>query len=156
MGDQHQIKGYRMILKKLGNTQVNIPAIGQGTTGSGSYLNFNPDLVKRRIEVLTYGIDIGMSWLDTADLYGGGLAEEIVGKIIKGRRDKVFVASKFNPKENTYNSVISSVESSLKRMGTDYLDLYQLHWPNPVLPISEIMKALTMLVDQRQDQIHWG
>ena len=88
-----------------------------------------------------------MGWLDTADLYGGGLAEEIVGKVIKGRRDKVFVASKFNPKENPVDSVISSVEKTLRRMGTDYLDLYQLHWPNPLLSMSEIMKALTMLVD---------
>lgn len=137
-----------MIYKKLGHTQVEIPAIGQGTTGSGSYLNFNPERVKRRMEVLRYGIDLGMTYLDTAELYGGGLAEEIVGKVIKGRRNEVFVASKFNPQKDVFKSVVHSVEGSLKRLRTDYVDLYQIHWPNPFIPISETMEALLILVDQ--------
>lgn len=137
-----------MLYKELGNTHVDIPAVGQGTTGTGNYLNFNPEQVKKRMEVLRYGIDLGMAYLDTADLYGGGLAEEIVGEVIEDKRDRIFVASKFNPKTNVYNSVVNSVEGSLKRMRTDYIDLYQIHWPNPLIPISETMKALSMLVDQ--------
>jgi len=137
-----------MIYKKLGNKQVEIPAIGQGTTGAGSYSNFNPETVKKRIQVLSHGIDLGMAYLDTAELYGGGLGEEIVGEVIKGRRDKIFVASKFNPKTNVFDSVVNSVEGSLKRMRTNYIDLYQIHWPNPLIPISETMKALSILVDQ--------
>jgi len=137
-----------MLYKKLGNTQVEISAVGQGTTGVGSYSNFNPKEIKKRIEVLRYGIDLGMAYLDTADLYGGGLAEEIVGEVIRGMRGKVFVASKFNPRTKVFDSVVASVEGSLKRMRTDYIDLYQIHWPNPLVPISETMEALSMLVDQ--------
>jgi len=137
-----------MLYKKLGNTEVEIPAIGQGTTGSGSYSNFNPEEVEKRIEVLTCGIDLGMTYLDTAELYGGGLAEEVVGEVIKGRRDKVFVASKFNPKNNVFESVVDSIEGSLKRLRTDYIDLYQIHWPNPLIPILDTMEALSTLVDQ--------
>lgn len=137
-----------MIYKKLGNTQVEIPAIGQGTTGTGGYLNFNSDKVKKRIQVLRYGIDLGMAYLDTAEMYGGGLSEEIVGEVIKGKRDKVFIASKFNPRTNIFDSLVNSVEGSLKRMRTDYIDLYQIHWPNPLIPISETMKVLSILVGQ--------
>lgn len=137
-----------MLQKKLGNTGVDIPAIGQGTTGAGSYSNYDTEKVKRRIDVLRHGIDLGMTYLDTADLYGGGLAEEIVGEIIKKQRDRIFVASKFNPKTNVFSSISSSLEGSLKRMGTDYIDLYQLHWPNPLLPVSEIMNALAKLAEQ--------
>jgi diketogulonate reductase-like aldo/keto reductase len=137
-----------MIFKKLGNKQIEIPAIGQGTTGIGSYQNFNPEGVKKRIEVLKYGIDLGMAYLDTADLYGGGFSEETVGQVIKGIRDKVFIASKFNPMANVPGNVKNSIDGSLKRLGTDYIDLYQIHWPNPLIPISDIMEALSILVGQ--------
>ena len=137
-----------MIYKQLGNTQIEIPAIGQGTTGIGSYQNFNPEDVKKRIQVLKYGIDLGMAYLDTADLYGGGFSEETVGEVIKGIRHKVFLASKFNPGTSVFDSVINSIEGSLKRLGTDYIDLYQIHWPNPLIAISEIMEALSILVGQ--------
>jgi diketogulonate reductase-like aldo/keto reductase len=137
-----------MIFKKLGNTQISIPAIGQGTTGIGSYQNFNPENVKTRIEVLKYGVDLGMTYLDTADLYGGGFSEETLGKVIKGIREKVFIASKFNPRADVKGSIKNSIEGSLKRLGTDYIDLYQVHWPNPLLPIPEIMGALSLLVGQ--------
>jgi diketogulonate reductase-like aldo/keto reductase len=89
-----------------------------------------------------------MAYLDTADLYGGGFSEETVGKVIKGIRDKVFIASKFNPRTDVPSSVKNSINGSLKRLGTDYIDLYQLHWPNPLLPISEMMGALSLLVNQ--------
>ena len=137
-----------MLYKNLGNTRVKIPAIGQGTTGTGGYLNFDPEKVKKRIQVLKHGIDLGMVYLDTAELYGGGLSEETVGEVIQGIRDKVFVASKFNPRTNVFDSVVNSVEGSLKRLGTDYIDLYQIHWPNPLIPISETMEALSTLVGQ--------
>ena len=137
-----------MLYKELGHTGIKVPAIGQGTTGTGSYLNFDPAKVKERMEVLRYGIELGMNYLDTADLYGGGLSEEVVGEVIKGRRHKVFLASKFNPKANVFDSVINSVEGSLKRMKTDFIDLCQIHWPNPLLPLSEIMNALVKLIDQ--------
>jgi len=137
-----------MLCKRLGRTRVEIPAIVQGTSGAGSYSSYEAQRVRERIEVLKYGIDLGMTYLDTGDRYGGGLAEEIVGEVIKGRRHDIFVASKFNPRENVFSSVMSSVDGSLKRMHTDYIDLYQVHWPNPLLPLPEIMRALAALVEQ--------
>jgi diketogulonate reductase-like aldo/keto reductase len=137
-----------MIYKIIGNSKYEIPAIGQGTTGIGNYQNFNPEDVHKRMQVLRYGIDLGMAYLDTADLYGGGFSEETVGKIIMSIRDKVFIASKFNPGIDVFNSVVHSLEGSLKRLGTDYIDLYQIHWPNPLLPISAIMDVLSFLVKQ--------
>lgn len=135
-----------MIYKYLGNTGIRIPAIVQGTTGIGSYDNFNPDSVKERIKVLKTGIDLGLNFIDTAELYGGGFAEEVVGQTIRGIRENIFLASKFNPKKDVYKSVIDSVENSLRRLNTDYIDLYQIHWPNPSIPIEEVMNALYKLV----------
>ncbi len=136
-----------MIYKYIGNTGVKIPAIAQGTTGIGSYGRFNPDTVKERITVLKNGIDLGLTFLDTAELYGGGFVEEIVGEVITGIRDKIFLATKFNPKEHEAGSVFNSIENSLRRLKTDYIDLYQIHWPNPKIPIDEIMKALFKLTE---------
>ncbi|MFA4917245.1 MAG: aldo/keto reductase [Syntrophales bacterium] len=137
-----------MIFKTLGNTGVKIPAIAQGTTGIGNYANFDPDLVSKRIDVLKYGIDLGINFIDTAELYGGGFVEETLGKVLNGMRDKIFLASKFNPKEDVSESIPASLENSLKRLRTDHLDLYQIHWPNPSVPIDKIMQALSKIVEQ--------
>ncbi|MBW2334258.1 MAG: aldo/keto reductase [Deltaproteobacteria bacterium] len=133
---------------KLGNTNVEIPVVGQGTTGAGSKAIATPESIKKRIDVLRYGIDLGMNLLDTADSYEDEHTEEIVGQIVHGIRDKVFVCTKFEPKNNSYNGIIQSIEESLKRLKTDYIDLYQVHWPNPSIPIYETMSALTRLVEQ--------
>ncbi len=89
-----------------------------------------------------------MNFIDTAEMYGGGHAEELVGKALSGIRHKVFVASKFNPENNSYDRVIRAAEGSLKRLRTDYLDLYQLHWPNPHVKIEETLDAMRELVRQ--------
>ena len=137
-----------MIYKRLGNTEIEIPAIGQGTTGVGSYQKFDAGNIAKRMDVWKHGMELGMTYLDTADLYGGGLSEETVGKLIKGIRDRVFIGSKFNPGEKVRESITASIEGSLKRLGTDYIDLYQLHWPNPFLSLAEIMETLSGLVRQ--------
>lgn len=137
-----------MIYKKLGNTNTQISAIGLGTTGSGSYLNKDMQKTKQRIKLYRYGIDLGINYFDTAELYGGGYAEEVLGEAVKGVRDKVFIASKFNPGNSSFNDVLESVEGSLRRLKVDCIDLCQIHWPNPLIPISETMRALEDLVDQ--------
>lgn len=137
-----------MIRKILGNTGISVPAIIQGASGMGSYSNTDPEKVKKRIEAIKYGLELGMNYLDTADLYGGGFSEEIVAKIIRGKRHEIFLATKFNPGSDVAGSIFRSIEGSLKRLQTDYVDLYQLHWPNPLLSLSEIMNALDRLVDQ--------
>jgi len=135
-----------MIFKYLGNTGVKVSAIAQGTTGIGSYQYNNPDVVKERAAVLKCGIEAGLNFIDTAELYGGGFVEEIVGEVITGIRNKIFLASKFNPKEHETESVVHSLENSLRRLKTDYIDLYQIHWPNPSVPIDTTMQTLDKLM----------
>ena len=137
-----------MLYKNLGNTEIKIPAIAQGASRIGSYSNFNPDEVNERIKAIRYGIDIGMNFIDNAELYGGGFAEEVVGRVIEGVREKVFLATKFNPRENVSESLTSSIENSLRRLKTDYIDLYQIHWPNPAISLEQTMLALSRLIEE--------
>jgi diketogulonate reductase-like aldo/keto reductase len=86
-----------------------------------------------------------MTFIDTAEVYGDGNSELLVGRALSGRREKVFLATKFSPENSSYKKVITSLENSLCRLKTDYIDLYQAHWPNPSIPIEETMGALAKL-----------
>jgi diketogulonate reductase-like aldo/keto reductase len=79
-------------------------------------------------------------------MYGAGHSEEVVARALEGRRDEVFVASKVSPRHFAYDDVLAAAKRSLKRLGLKQMDLYQLHWPNPNIPISETMKAMEKLV----------
>ncbi len=137
-----------MRYKQLGKRDTQIPAIGQGCMGVGGYLfsGFRQD--NAQIQALKLGIELGMTFLDTAEGYGDGHSEELVAKAIEGIRAKVFIASKFSPEHNGYEDVLKSAEQSLRRLGTDYIDLYQLHWPTPTVHISETMRALGLLLKE--------
>ena len=95
---------------RLGSTSVELPVIGQGTTQTGSYGEMSGEKDRQRVEVLRWGVELGMNFIDTAQLYGGGHAEEVVGAAIKGIRDRVFLASKFNPENSTYQGVMRAAE----------------------------------------------
>lgn len=103
---------------------------------------------KNQIEALRYGIEQGMTLIDTAEVYGAGHSEELVGKAIEGCRSDVIVATKFSPENNGYKNVLSAAERSLRRLNTDYIDIYQIHWPNPSIPLEETLRAMELLVDQ--------
>jgi diketogulonate reductase-like aldo/keto reductase len=120
--------------------------IGQGCWGIGG--EFDKDLSTAAVHsgVLRAGIDAGMSFLDTAEVYAAGFSEELVGLAIRGRRSETFVASKFSPENSHFEQVIAAAERSLRRLGTDYLDLYQVHWPNPAVPLEETIGAMNKLV----------
>jgi diketogulonate reductase-like aldo/keto reductase len=136
-----------MQYKNLGSTNLKISAIGQGATHVGSYAWYDEDKAKERIRGWRMGIEMGMNFIDTADLYGGGLSEELVGQAIKGVREKVVLATKFNPpSDDTSTAVLAAAEGSLNRLGTDYIDLYQVHFPNPSIPIEPMAAALTQLI----------
>src|SRR3990172_409849 len=109
-----------MIYKYLGNTSCKISVVGQGATGAGSHAVTSWDLINQRVDTLRYGIDLGMTFIDTAESYEGGHSEEIVGRAINGIRDKVFIASKFSPRNNSYDGVLKAIDRSLKRLKTDY------------------------------------
>jgi len=137
-----------MIYKKLGNTRVTVSAIGQGTIGAGSHASTTPERIRDRIAVIHTGVEEGITFLDTAEDYEDGHAEEVLGKALKGIRDKVFISSKFKPENNTFTGVLKAAEMSLKRLQTEWIDLYQIHWPNPQVPLSETIEGMLKLVEQ--------
>ena len=107
----------------FGPTRRDVPVDGQGTW----YI----DSAQRSaaIAALRRGLDLGMTHIDTAEMYGDGAAEQIVGEAIAGRRDEVFLVSKVVPQHASRSGTIAACEKSLARLKTDYLDCYLLHWP---------------------------
>lgn len=126
------VLGTHMGRKELGATGVMLPEIGLGTWQ-----------YEGGVEPLRTGINLGATFIDTAEAYG---TEEVVGEAIKGIRASVFLATKVSPIHFRYGDVIRSCEQSLRRLGTDYIDLYQLHWPNYTVAIEETMAAMEELV----------
>lgn len=117
-----------------------LPVLGLGTWGMGEARGRDPDMVA----ALRLGLDLGMALIDTAEMYGEGGAEEIVGKAIAGRRDNVFLVSKVYPHNATRPGTVAACERSLKRLGTDRLDLYLLHWRGEV-PLAETLQGFAAL-----------
>jgi diketogulonate reductase-like aldo/keto reductase len=122
-----------MKLKQLGATGVQVPELAIGTWQ-----------YRGGVEPLQAGIELGASFIDTAELYG---TEPVVGQAIRGIRDRIVLASKVSPRHFRRHDVIKAAECSLKQLNTDYLDLYQLHWPNYTVPIGETMVAMERLVE---------
>ena len=108
--------------RPFGSTEREVAMIGQGTW------NIEQADSGRAIGALRRGLDLGMTHIDTAEMYGSGAAEELVGKAIAGRRDEVFLVSKVLPHNASRNGTIAACERSLKRLRTDRLDCYLLHW----------------------------
>lgn len=117
-----------------------VPVIGQGTWHMGE----RHDLRSAEIRALCQGIELGMNLIDTAEMYADGVAEEIVGEAIVGQRDKVFVVSKVYPHNASRKGIPAACERSLKRLKTDYIDLYLLHWPGSY-PLEETVEAFERL-----------
>ena len=135
-----------MFKRKFGWTKIDIAVIGQGTwmiEGTN-----HRDTYNLAIESLQLGLDLGMNHIDTAEMYGNGMVEEIVGRAIAGRRDEVFLVSKVLPSNASYYDTLRACERSLKRLKTDWLDMYLLHWPSTNHPIYETMRAMETLVKE--------
>lgn len=125
-----------------------VSSLGMGTWGiGGGYWTPDYSMDREWVETLKTGIELGMTLIDTAEMYGGGHAEEIVGIAIKGfNREDLFIVSKVWPTNASYENVLKSAIASSKRLGT-YIDLYLLHWPSDAAPICETIKAFEKLVD---------
>ena len=158
--------------KKLGNSDVSASVITFGAWAIGGWMWGGSDR-KEAINAIKASYDVGITSIDTAPAYGQGLSEEIVGEAIKGiDRSKVQILTKYglrwDTKEGEFyfktvdnngneidmhklaskESIIKEVEVSLKRLNTDYIDLYQIHWADPTTPISETMEAIQLLIGQ--------
>ncbi|HXK04626.1 MAG TPA: aldo/keto reductase [Verrucomicrobiae bacterium] len=130
-----------MQTRKFGWTGVEVPVIGQGTW----QIEGSREQERRAIETLRLGLDLGMTHIDTAEMYGNGRAEDLVAQAIAGRREKVFLASKVLPQNASYAGTLAACEHSLQRLGVARLDLYMLHWAGNH-PIGETMRAMEKLV----------
>lgn len=127
-----------------------VPALGMGTWRMGE------DRARRAEEIATLqrGLELGMTLIDTAEMYGGGEAERLVAEAIRGRRDGVFLVSKVYPHHAGRRSAQEACESSLRRLGVDQLDLYLLHWRGDI-PLAETLDAFERLKALGRIR-HWG
>lgn len=163
-----------MEYRKLGNTELELSVITYGAFAIGGNM-WGGNEKKDSIDAVHASLDHGVTTLDTAPFYGMGLSEELIGEAIKGKdRSKIQLLTKFglvwdgsnkgkgehffDAEENgkkypvykltSKANIIKELEESLKRLGTDYIDLLQLHWPDATTPISETMEAMEMLIQQ--------
>lgn len=120
-----------------------VPALGQGAWEIGD----DPAWRDQEQQALSRGIDLGMTLIDTAELYGDGRSERLVGEVIAGRRDEVFIVSKVRPENASEMKMMLACERSLERLKIDRLDLYLLHWEGNV-PLEETVEAFRELVDE--------
>src|SRR5713101_5221516 len=135
-----------MQFRPLGRTHESIPVVGLGTWGIEGEMSPDPSRDDAGIHALRLGLDLEMKFIDTAEMYAAGHSEEVVARALEGRRDGVFVASKVSPRHFAYDDVLAAAKRSLKRLSLKQMDLYQLHWPNSRIPISETMKAMEKAV----------
>ena len=146
--------------RKLGYTDMEFTVIGLGTWaigGGGWIFGWGPQDDRDSIDTIRESIDLGINWVDTAAVYGLGHSEEIVGKAVKGLRDKVFIATKCGRKwrgsdqiygDLSAKSIRREMEDSLKRLNMDYVDLYQIHWPDPDDQIEEAWEEMAKLKEE--------
>jgi len=127
-----------------------VPALGMGTWQLGE----SSDTHAEELATLQLGIDLGMTLLDTAEMYGEGQAETLVGEAIRGRRDQVFIVSKVYPHNASRRRAAAACERSLKRLQTDCIDLYLLHWRGNI-PLQETIEAFEDLKAAGKIR-HWG
>src|SRR3982751_3428190 len=140
-----------MEYRPLGRTGVQVSPLCLGTMMFGAWGNTDHD---DAVRIIHRALDEGINFIDTADVYSAGESEEIVGKALKGRRDDVVLATKFfmpmgedpNQRGGSRRWIVHEVENSLRRLGTDYIDLYQVHRPSPDTDVEETLGALTDLV----------
>ncbi|MFJ8690732.1 aldo/keto reductase [Micromonospora wenchangensis] len=127
-----------------------MPVLGQGTW----YLGESPERRQNEIAALRTGIDLGMTMIDTAEMYGDGAAEELVGEAITGRRSDVFLVDKVLPSNASRRGTVQACRRSLQRLGVDHIDLYLLHWRGSH-PLAETIEVFAELVDAG-DIGQWG
>ncbi len=152
---------------QLGNSGLRITKVGVGTAPIGSTLRWRvywgPQDEETAIRAIQRALDLGVNWIDTAPFYGWGRAEEIVGKAVQGRRDQVYIFTKCGTmpdgvggdvEDNSADTIRREVEDSLRRLRTDYLDVLQIHDPDPKTPIEVSWKAVQELVGE--GKVHYG
>jgi aryl-alcohol dehydrogenase-like predicted oxidoreductase len=138
-----------MKYRSLGKSGLKVSEIGLGSLEFGGRLN-----EKESISVINHALDQGINFIDTADVYCNGRSEEFIGKALKSKRTRVIIASKFGIATGEYANdyggsrahIVDAINNSLRRLDTDYIDLYYIHWPDATTPIEETLRTLNSLV----------
>ena len=151
----------QLLTRRLGQSDLEITKVGIGTAPIGStpdwYIYWGPQDEAEAVKAIEAAIDLGVNWIDTAPFYGWGRAEQIVGKALQGKRDKVYIFTKCgtlrDDRGGAYESlrpesIRREVETSLRLLQTDYIDLYQFHDPDPHTPVEESWAALQTLIQE--------
>jgi myo-inositol catabolism protein IolS len=141
-----------MQLRPLGRTDLLLSAVIMGTWQAGKAMWTDIDDNETR-RAMRAALDAGITTFDTAEVYGNGHSERIIGEALSDVRDRIVLATKVFSNHLQYDQVIQACERSLKNLKTDYIDLYQIHWPpgsfgHPVVPLEETMRAMVALKDQ--------
>lgn len=140
-----------MEYRRLGNSGLKVSALGLGTNNFGERLD-----ERESVRVMHAALDLGINFLDTANRYGEGRSEEFIGKALKGKRTQALIATKFgrvvgkgpNDAGGSRWHIMTALEASLKRLDTDYIDVFQMHVADPETPIEETLRALDDLIRQ--------
>ena len=137
-----------MEFKELGKSGIKVSAIGLGTWQWGSReWGWSRSYGKKDVlDAFQKALGVGINFIDTAEIYGGGKSEELIGEAIRDHHDEVVIASKVWPLNLSYGRLLRAVDHSLRRLGVDVIDLCQLHWPNPIVPIATTMRAMKKLL----------
>jgi len=131
-----------VITHLFGSTGLSVPVIGQGTWHMGEDKRIRKD----EVAALKLGIELGMTHIDTAEMYADGASEEVVADAIAGQRDRVFLVTKVLPSNASRKGTLAACERSLKRLRTDHVDLYLVHWWSDRHPIEDTMRSMAELV----------
>ncbi len=134
----------------LGASDLRASKISLGTWQFGTEAwGFGVDFTERdALATVDRALELGLNFIDTAEVYGDGRSEELVGRAIEGKRDKVIIAIKVSGGHLRAHDLVRACEGSLRRLGVETIDLYQVHWPNAYVPLEETMAALDKLIEQ--------
>jgi aryl-alcohol dehydrogenase-like predicted oxidoreductase len=144
-----------MQYRKLGSTDMHVSAVCFGGMTAGSAGTFGEQDDQESMWAVREAIDAGINFFDTAEGYGDGHSEKVLGQALEDVREEVFIGTKVSARNLPEQSLIAACEASLERLRTDYVDLYQVHWPNREIPFAETVDVLERLKEQGKIR-HWG
>ncbi len=133
---------------KVGRTDIEVSAVAMGCWAIVDSGTWGSQDEKDAVAAIEASVDAGVTLFDTAEGYGAGASEELLGRTLRSRRHEVVIASKVSGRNMPRHKVVEACERSLRHLGTDYIDIYQLHWPNHNVPFEETAEAIRGLLDQ--------
>jgi myo-inositol catabolism protein IolS len=141
--------------RKLSNTDLNVSVVCFGGMTAGSYGTFGEQDDNESIGAVHAALDAGINFFDTAEGYGKGHSEDVIGRALEGRRDEVVLATKVSQRHLEWDQLVESCDTSLRLLRTECVDIYQVHWPNHTIPFAETVGLLEKL--QKAGKIrYWG